>query len=55
LVMKIFLATLTDVTRRWYKSLPNKSIKTMDQLEETFLKRWTTKEDPNILLMRLTE
>jgi hypothetical protein len=28
-------------------------IKTMDQLEETFLKRWGTREDPNMVLMQL--
>jgi hypothetical protein len=51
LVMKLFLSTLTNDTRRWYESLPNKSIKTMDQLEETLIKRSSTKEDPNLLLM----
>jgi hypothetical protein len=55
LVMKIFSATLTNVARRWYDSLPDKSIKTMDQLKETFLKRWSTKEYPNMLLTRLTK
>jgi hypothetical protein len=29
------------------------SIKTMDKLEEVFLKRWSIKEDPNMLLIRL--
>jgi hypothetical protein len=55
LVMKLFSSTFTDDARRWYNSLPSKSIKTMDQFEETFLKRWGAKEDPNLLLMRLTE
>jgi hypothetical protein len=48
--MKIFSATLYDVARRWYLSLPDGSIKTMDKLEEIFLKRWSIKEDPNMLL-----
>jgi hypothetical protein len=51
LMMKLFSSTLTDATRRWHKSLPNKSINTMDQLKETFLKIWSIKEDPNLLLM----
>jgi hypothetical protein len=55
LVMKFFSTTLTNVARTWYDSLPNKSIKTMDQIEETFLNRWITKEDTNILLTRLTK
>jgi hypothetical protein len=27
----------------------------MDQLEEVFLKRWSVKEDPNMLLARLND
>jgi hypothetical protein len=50
LVMKLFSATLYDASRRWYLSLPYGSIKTMDRLEETFLKIWSIKEDPNMLL-----
>jgi len=50
LVMKLFSATSTDVARRWYDSLPDKSIKNMDQLEETFLNKWSTKGDPIMLL-----
>jgi hypothetical protein len=53
LVMKLFSATLLDASRRWYHSLPDGSIKTMDKLEEAFLKRWSIKEDPNMLLTRL--
>jgi hypothetical protein len=53
LVMKLFSATLYDASRRWYLSLPDGSIKTMDKLEEAFLKRWSIKEDPNMLLTRL--
>jgi len=52
-VMKLFAATLYDASRHWYLSLPNGSIKTMDRLEEAFLKRWSVKEDPNMLLTRL--
>jgi hypothetical protein len=51
--MKLFSATLYDASRRWYLSLPDGSIKTMDRLEEAFLKRWSVKEDPNMLLTRL--
>jgi hypothetical protein len=51
--MKLFSTTLYDATRRWYLGLPNGSIKTMDRLEEIFLRRWSIKEDPNMLLTRL--
>jgi hypothetical protein len=53
LVMKLFSATLYDAARRWYLSLPDGSIKTMDRLEQIFLGRWSIKEDPNMLLTRL--
>jgi hypothetical protein len=53
LVMKLFSATIYDASRHWYLSLLNGSIKTMDRLEEAFLKRWSVKEDPNMLLTRL--
>jgi hypothetical protein len=52
LAMKLFSATLYDGARRWYNSLPDGSIKTMDKLEEVFLKRWSIKEDPNMLIIR---
>jgi len=55
LMMKLLSATLQDVARRWYESLRVSSIKTMDQLEDFFLKRWSVKEDPNMLLMQLNE
>jgi hypothetical protein len=51
LVMKFFSSTFIDGSRRWYNGLPSKSIKTMDQLEENFLKIWSANEDPNFLLM----
>jgi hypothetical protein len=51
--MKLFSATLLDASRNWYHSLPDGSIKTMEKLEEGFLKRWSIKEDPNMLLTRL--
>jgi hypothetical protein len=50
LVMKLFSTTLYDASRRWYLSLSDGSIKTIDRLEEAFLKRWSVKEDPNMLL-----
>jgi hypothetical protein len=48
LVMKLFSATLHDAAKIWYDGLPDKSIKTMEQFEETFLNRWGTEEDPNM-------
>jgi hypothetical protein len=51
--MKLFFATLYDAARRWYLSLPDGSIKTIDRLEKIFLRKWSIKEDPNMLLTRL--
>jgi hypothetical protein len=54
LVMKLFSATLYGNAREWYDNLPNASITTMEQLEETFLKRWGIQlEDIQALLKRL--
>jgi hypothetical protein len=36
-VMKIFSHTLHGNAKKWYDSLPNASITSMDQLEEVFL------------------
>jgi hypothetical protein len=52
--MKLFSATLHGNARGWYDDLPDVSITTMDQLEETFLRRWGIKlEDIQKLLKRL--
>jgi hypothetical protein len=53
LVMKLFSTTLFDASRRWYLILPDGGIKTMEKLEEYFLKMWSIKEDPNMLLTQL--
>jgi hypothetical protein len=54
LAMKLFSATLHGNARKWYDNLPDASITSMDQLEETFLKRWGVKlEDIETLLKRL--
>jgi hypothetical protein len=51
LAMKIFSATLHGNARKWYDDLPNASITSMDQLEETFLEKWGVKlEDIHILI-----
>jgi hypothetical protein len=54
LVMKLFSAGLYCNTREWYDNFPNASITTMEQFEETFLRRWGIQlEDITILLKRL--
>jgi len=54
LEMKLFSTTLHGNARKWYDNLPDASITSMDQLEETFLKRWGVKlEDIETLLKRL--
>jgi hypothetical protein len=54
LVMKLFSATLFGSAREWYDNLPDASITTMEQLEETFLKKWGIQlEYISVLLKRL--
>jgi hypothetical protein len=43
LAMKLFSSTLHGNAKKWYDDLPNASITSMNQLEETFLKRWGIK------------
>jgi hypothetical protein len=43
LAMKLFSATLHGNARKWYDNLLDASITSMDQLEETFLKKWGIK------------
>jgi hypothetical protein len=54
LVMKLFSASLYCNAREWYDNLPDASITTMEQFEETFLRRWGIQlEDIPVLLKRL--
>jgi len=52
--MNLFSDTLHGNARKWYDDLPDASITSMDQVEETFLKKWGIKlEDIHMLLKRL--
>jgi hypothetical protein len=54
LAMKLFSATLHGNGRKWYDGLHDVNITSMDQLEETFLKRWNIKiEDIHMLIKGL--
>jgi len=54
LTMKLLSTTLHGSARNWYDDLPDASITSMDQLEETFLKKWGMKlGDIQTLLKRL--
>jgi hypothetical protein len=53
--MKLFSATLHGNARRWYDSLPDASITSMDQLEEISLGRWSIREYVYSLLNELND
>jgi hypothetical protein len=54
LAMKLFSSTLHGDAKKWYDSLPDANITSMDQLEETFLEKWNIKiEDIHMLIKRL--
>ena len=54
LVMKLFSTSLYCNAREWYDNLPDASITTMEQFEETFLRRWGIQlEDIPVLLKRI--
>jgi hypothetical protein len=53
-VMKLFSASLCCNAKEWYDNLPDASIMTMEQFEETFLERWGIQlEDIPVLLEKL--
>jgi hypothetical protein len=50
-VMKLFPTTLRGNAKEWYDDLPDASITSMNQLEETFLGKWGIQsEDISVLL-----
>jgi hypothetical protein len=52
--MKLFSTTLCCNAKEWYDNLPDASITTMEQFEETFLERWGIQlEDIPVLLEEL--
>jgi hypothetical protein len=53
--MKLFSATLHGNAREWYGDLSNANIRSMDQLEETFLKRWGIKLKDIQMLLKILE
>jgi hypothetical protein len=55
LAMKLFSATLHGNARKWYDNLPDASITTMEQLEETFLKRWGIQLEDIPVLLKILE
>jgi hypothetical protein len=55
-VMNIFSTTLHGNSRKWYDNIPNSSITTMGQLEETFLEKWGIQlEDISVLQKKLKD
>jgi hypothetical protein len=55
LAIKLFSATLHGNSRKWYDDLPNARIKSMDQLEETFLEKWGIKLEYIHMLIKILE
>jgi hypothetical protein len=55
LEMHLFSATLHGNARKWYDDLPNASITSMDQLENTFLEKWGIKLEDIHMLIKMLE
>jgi len=55
IVMRLFAASIVEDARKWYNSLPDKFVKTWDDFHKVFMKRWGTKSDPRMLLLKLNE
>ena len=43
--MRIFAQSLKGEVKKWFKSLPQNSIKSIENFNDTFLKKWGDKED----------
>jgi hypothetical protein len=54
-IMKLFSASLTGNARIWYNNLPSKSIKTWEDLENSFIKRWGDERDMTFLFSQYQE
>jgi hypothetical protein len=50
--MKLFSATHHGNARKWYDGFPDSNITSMDQLEETFFKKWSIKVEYIYMLMK---
>jgi hypothetical protein len=55
LAMELFSAILHGNARKWYNSLPDASITSMDQLEETFHKKWNIKIEYIHIMVKIIE
>jgi hypothetical protein len=55
LVMKIFCVILYCNAREWYENLPNDRIITVEQFEETFLRRWGIQFEDNFSTTKNTQ
>jgi hypothetical protein len=53
LAMKLLSATLHGNARKWYDDLPDASITSIDQLEETFIEKWGIKLEYIHMLIKI--
>jgi len=50
-VMRLFVQSLNGEARKWFKSLPNASITTWEELENSFTQKWGEKRNHEYLLI----
>jgi len=50
-VMRLFVQSLDGEARKWFKSLPNASITTSEELENYFTRKWGEKRNLEYLLI----
>jgi hypothetical protein len=54
-IMKLFSASLTGDARIWYNNLPNKSIKSWEDFENAFIRKWGDEKDLTYLFSQYQE
>jgi hypothetical protein len=53
--LRLFVSSLTGSARRWINKLPKGSIKTPEDLEQAFKKKWCEKESMDFLYSQYTD
>lgn len=51
-VLRLFIQSLDGEVRKWFKSLPNNSITTQEEMENSFLQKWGEKRDHTYMLTK---
>lgn len=49
-ILRLFVQSLDGEAKKWFKTLPNDSINTWEEMENAFIKKWGNKKDYGYIL-----